>query len=162
MNIKILIVDDDERILDSMKRILKRDGYKIGFASNGLEALKRIKTMKPHMIISDFKMPIMDGITFLKRVRKEHPEILTIMVTGVSDVNIAMEAINDIGIYKFLIKPFDFNYLRTSIKRAVEILELRHEKTALTKKLKERDALIRQLEKEHPGITRSKGIRKAI
>ncbi len=139
-----------------MKRILKRDGYKIGFASNGLEALKRIKTMKPHIVISDFKMPIMDGLTFLKRVRKEHPEILTIMVTGVSDVNIAMEAINDIGIYKFLIKPFDFNYLRTSIQRAVEILELRHEKTALTKKLKERDALIRQLEKEHPGITKVK------
>lgn len=153
MDIRILIVDDDERVLDSMKRILKRDGYQIDFASNGLEALKKIKGLRPHMIISDHKMPIMDGLTFLRRVRKEHPEIMTIMVTGIYDVNIAMEAINDIGIYKFLIKPFDFNYLRTSIKRAVETIRLRHEKMALVQKLKERDALIEKLQREYPGIT---------
>ncbi len=75
------------------------------------------------------------------------------LMTGVEDVKIAMKAINEAGVYKFLLKPCGSEVLKITVKRAVETLELIRERDALLEKVRARDAVLNRLEKEHPGIT---------
>lgn len=152
----ILLVDDDERLLAGMKRVLKKDGYRLLFSRSGNDALQKLETKNADMVISDYQMPGINGIEFLKQVKGLYPDMLTIMMTGLEDVKVAMQAINEAGVYKFLLKPFGTEMLRITVKRAVETLELMRERDALLEKVKARDALLNRLEKDHPGITQVK------
>ena len=123
------------------------------FARNGKEGIEKLKQKNVDMIISDYQMPGMDGLQFLEKVKDLYPDILTIMMTGMEDVKVAMKAINDAGVYKFLLKPCGSELLRITVKRAVETMDLMRERDALLEKVKARDALLNRLENEHPGIT---------
>ncbi len=150
---RLLLVDDDERLLAAMKRVLKKDGYRLMFARNGSEALEKLDKKNVDLVISDYQMPGMNGVELLSKIRELYPDILTIMMTGVEDVKIAMQAINEAGVYKFLLKPCGSEVLKITVKRAVETLELIRERDALLEKVRARDAVLNRLEKEHPGIT---------
>ncbi len=156
MSYTLLLVDDDERLLGAMKRVLRKEGYNLMFARDGNEGLEKLSRRDVDLIVSDYHMSGMDGLEFLKRVKSLYPDILTIMMTGVEDVKVAMQAINDAGVYKFLLKPCGSEILKINIRRALETLELIRERDALIEKIKARDALLSQLEKEYPGITRVK------
>ncbi len=149
----LLIVDDDERLLLAMKRALKKEGYKLLFARNGKEGLKRLSKNPVDMVISDYQMPGINGLNFLQKVKEQFPDILTIMMTGIEDIQVAVKAINEAGVYKFILKPWGSVDLKITIKRAIETLELVRERDALLEKIKTRDALLKKLEREHPGIT---------
>ena len=149
----VLIVDDEEKILNAIKRTLRNENYDIFTATSGEEGLKLLEMREFDLVVSDQHMPGMDGVTFLQKVKAEQAQTLTIMLTGAKEINVAMEAINKAGVYKFILKPWDDDDLKITIQKAVESLDLVRERDALRERVKSRDTLLQSLEKEHPGIT---------
>lgn len=149
----ILAVDDEEMILKAIQRTLRKENYNVFTAISGKEALKLLNAREVDVVISDQNMPGMSGIEFLQKVKTDHPLTLTIMLTGQKEVNIAMEAINEAGVYKFILKPWDDDDFKLTIRRALESLDLMRERNVLKERVKARDTILRNLEKEHPGIT---------
>ena len=149
----VLIVDDEEKILKALQRALRNENYTIFTATGGEEGLKLLDMREFDLVMSDQHMPGMDGVTFLRKVRTEQPQTLTIMLTGAKEISVAMEAINDAGVYKFILKPWDDDDLKVTLCRALESLDLVRERNALRERVKSRDTLLKNLEKEHPGIT---------
>jgi two-component system, probable response regulator PhcQ len=150
----ILIVDDEDMILKSICRALRNEDYRILTETNGEKGLALLKDHEVHLVISDQKMPGMNGIDFLMQIKKDYPQILTIMLTGNAEIEIAMNAINEAGVYKFILKPWNDNNLKVAIRRALETLELIRERDSLLEKVKTRDAILQGLEKQYPGISK--------
>ena len=150
----ILIVDDEKNIITSMTRALMNDNYRIIGALSGEEGLSMLKDYEIDLIISDQQMPGMSGLEFLKQVQIDYPNILTIMLTAHSDVKIVMEAINEAGVYKFILKPWNVDDLRLTVRRALEMRHLVMERDMLIHRVKKRDATLSKLEKKYPGITK--------
>jgi len=123
-NLTLLIVDDEESILKSLTRTLADEGLNILTALSGNQALKKLEKNKVDLIISDQRMPQMSGIEFLTRVQDEHPNIITMMLTAYADIDVAIKAINDIGIYKFILKPWDEIDLKLTIAKAKRLSTL--------------------------------------
>jgi len=115
--IKILIVDDEEGVRISLKKVLHRDGYDIVLAETGMEAIDIVRkhTNEIETVISDFKMPGLDGLETLTEIGKLNPEIIRIILTGYATLDRAIESVNS-GIDGFLTKPFDNKEIRQKIK----------------------------------------------
>lgn len=150
----ILIVDDESNFLSSMRRALRKEPYALVTAKNGVEALEVLENQEVSLVLSDYMMPEMDGLTLIKQIHGKYPHILSIMLTALSEIDIAMQAINDAGVYKFILKPVEINSLRVTLQRALESLDLIAEKEGLLQKVKNRDAILQKLEQQYPGITK--------
>jgi len=148
----LLIVDDEELILKSIARVLRNENCRILTVLSGEEGLAALKNNEVHLVISDQKMPGMSGLDFLKHVQREYPQILTIMLTGHAELKIAMDAINEAGVYKFILKPWDDDDLKVTVKRALETMELIRERDTLQRQVKTQDAILQELEKIYPDI----------
>jgi len=153
-NHSLLIVDDEKNIIKSLARSLLQDEYSIIGALSGNEGLAKLKEHEVHLVISDQRMPGMTGLEFLKKVKVAYPWILTIMLTAHDDFDVPIEAINEAGVYKFILKPWNDNYLRLTIKRALESRQLIMERDALLQQVKNTEIVLKELEKRHPGITK--------
>jgi two-component system probable response regulator PhcQ len=151
-NSKILIVDDEENILHSLKRLLRREPYEILTAKNGEEGLQILEEHQVDLIISDLKMPQMTGIEFLKVAKEKNPDPLRIMLTGHADLKSVIDAIHQGEVYRFLLKPWDDEELKMTVKQALDYHRLRNENRNLVKTVKKQSQILRELEKEHPGI----------
>ncbi len=116
----VLLVDDEENNLQLLKRTL-RGSYNIITAHNGFEALELVKTQgnKISLIVSDQKMPEMEGTDFLKEVRKINPEIVKILLTGHVDTDIIVSAINDCDLFQYILKPFEPEELKIAVESGV-------------------------------------------
>ena len=150
----ILVVDDKKSILYSIKHVLKNENYHLLTAQSGIEGLRLLKKHNVQLVISDHKMPGMTGVEFLKQVKVLYPEILTIMLTAYDDTEIAIDAINEAGVYKFILKPWENNDLIITIRRALESLELELERNKLLKRIHVIETTLKDLENEHPGISK--------
>ncbi|BBO67109.1 hypothetical protein DSCA_10390 [Desulfosarcina alkanivorans] len=150
----ILMVDDEPSVLKAFQRALRKEPYTLFTAESGADALNILEAREVSLIISDYNMPGMNGLEFLKAVKADHPHILGIMLTGQAKVEIVMEAINDAGVYKFIQKPWDDQDLKLTILRALESIDLATERDRLIRKVRNRDAILKALESRHPGITR--------
>ena len=123
MKAKILFVDDDESLLASYKRQLRKQ-YHIETATGGREGLEMIEQNGPYsVIVSDFRMPFMDGIEFLTRVREIVPDTVRIMLTGSADMQLAIQAVNEGNIFRFLTKPCSAEVLGESLDTGIEQYE---------------------------------------
>lgn len=119
MSEKILLVDDELKILQSMRRQLRKR-FEIVIAENGAEALTVLKSKGPFaVIVSDMRMPGMDGVQLLSRVKESHPNVVRMMLTGDADQTTASEAVNAGRIFRFLNKPCSITSLETSLALAV-------------------------------------------
>lgn len=148
-NIKeILIVDDEPLIRDILVRKLTDSGYKPIPAENAFEALSKMGENPFPLVLSDIMMPGMDGIELLKRLRSMYPDTSVVMITAVSNVSIAIEALRE-GAYDYLIKPFNLEEVVLSVRNALEkrslILENRVYQAHLEEIVKTQTAEIRQL-----------------
>jgi len=117
---KILLVDDEERILRSLSMLL-RTQYQIFATSDGNEALKILRQEKIHVIISDQRMPIMSGTELLRQARDVAPDTIRILLTGYSDADAALDALNDGEIFRYINKPWGPKELRETIAQAANI-----------------------------------------
>lgn len=130
-NEKIVIVDDDRLVTTALKTMLEIEAPEYFqdavFFNSPNEALEFLKTNSPAVIISDFLMPQMNGIEFLEQAKKIHPKTSLILLTGYADKENAIRAINDIGLYKYIEKPWDNDDLVLNIKNAMERSNLIYE-----------------------------------
>lgn len=145
---EILIVDDEPLIRDILVRKLTGSGYQPTPVENAFEALNRMREKPYPLVLSDIMMPGMDGIELLKRLRVTYPDTAVIMITAVSNVSIAIEALRE-GAYDYLVKPFNLEEVVLSLKNALEkrrlILENRLYQEHLEEIVKSQTAEIRQL-----------------
>jgi two-component system phosphate regulon sensor histidine kinase PhoR len=128
--IKVLVVDDEQNIRDGSERILKRVGYEVLKAASGQETLDLLAEQRIPIILLDLKMPGMDGMDVLKRIRQLDESILVIVITGFATVETAIEAMK-LGAYDFIAKPFEPEQLRLVVNRTAEKLRLTREAQSL-------------------------------
>ncbi|NLW48454.1 MAG: response regulator [Firmicutes bacterium] len=120
MNRKILLVDDDSNILAGYQRSLRKN-FEISTASSGMDGLLAIKKEGPFaVIVSDYRMPVMDGIKFLAKTRKTAPDTVRIMLTGQADLQAAIDAVNEGSLFRFLLKPCPPEDLTKTLNAGVE------------------------------------------
>ncbi len=115
----LLLVDDEERFLSTTKKLLEKKGYRVETATSGLEALEKLKHHHIQVVILDVKMPGMDGLTTLKRIKKDFPLIEVIMLTGHGTVTSAVEGVK-MGAADYLMKPADIEEISMKIEEALE------------------------------------------
>ncbi len=120
----ILCVDDEQSILNALKRLLRKEGYQLHFANSGKEGLEVLSAHEIQMVISDQRMPEMSGTEFLAEVKNLYPEVLRIILTGYSDIDSITQSINQGHIYKFFFKPWNDKRLKIEIRQALEQLDL--------------------------------------
>lgn len=127
----ILIVDDDSAMLTLMSSVLMADNGHLLTAQSAEDALAKIEASPIDLVISDQHMPGMSGLEFLGRVREGHPEVMTILLTASSERAIAVEAIEKVGVYQMVLKPFNVADLRLTVQRALEYKQLLGERNHL-------------------------------
>ncbi len=144
---RLLVVDDEEYITKALYRIFRKEGYEIHTASSGQEALGVLKEAKKpfSLIISDQRMPGMTGVQFLEKAKKILPDTIRILLTGYSDMDATVDAINKGEIHRYLTKPWKDDDLLIQIKQALEQYELRAENRRLLALTRRQN---RELEKE--------------
>ncbi len=146
-NIEIIVVDDDNIVLDSLKTLFEIENIKnVRFFNSPIDAFKFLKDKnnKPKVVISDFLMPHINGIEFLAKVKTLYDDVSLILLTGYADKENAIKAINEIGIYKYIEKPWDNDRLILNIKNAIERNELI---LSLKDKISKLDKANKELEK---------------
>jgi response regulator RpfG family c-di-GMP phosphodiesterase len=122
----LLLVDDEESIIKSLRRLLRNENYDISTATNGAEGLILIReAQRPFsLIISDQRMPVMTGVQFLAEARKTLPNAMRILLTGYSDMDAVIDAVNNGGIHRYLTKPWKDEDLLLQIRQILEQYEL--------------------------------------
>jgi response regulator RpfG family c-di-GMP phosphodiesterase len=120
---RVLIVDDDRQVREVLHEIFLSHGYKCELANDGREGLEVFRATRPPLTVTDVKMPVMDGLEFLKLIRALDTDAAVIVLTGVGDVKTAIESLK-IGAYDFIIKPVNVDELLIAAERAVERRQL--------------------------------------
>lgn len=133
---KILLVDDEENNLMLLYRTL-RGKYDIVKTTSPLDAIELLKTQHFHLILSDHKMPDMDGVQLLKHVYETYPETVRILVTAFSDISILIGSINEAKIYRYIKKPFNPKELELVVEAGLEYFQLKKDNEVLINDLKE-------------------------
>src|SRR5437868_8398046 len=116
---KILIVDDEPGVLLTTRALLQQEGFDVEAASSGLEAVEAIHQRHYDLVLTDLKMPGVDGLGVLAEVRKRTPLTVTVMMTGYGSVGSALEAIK-LGAYEYLLKPIEVDDLKQAVRRSLE------------------------------------------
>ena len=127
----VLIVDDEMGVLKALKRVFIDEDYAIITAENAPDGLSALAVNNVNLVISDYQMPGMSGIEFLKIVKERHPNTIRIMLTGVTDTNVVMGAVKDGAVYKFITKPWNDEDLRLTVKLALAQYDLIRENVRL-------------------------------
>jgi response regulator RpfG family c-di-GMP phosphodiesterase len=127
----ILCVDDEPSILSSLRRLFRAHGFNVLAAESGQAGLQILETSSVDLVISDMRMPEMDGVVFLEHVRQRWPQILRLLLTGYADISSIMGAINRGEIYRYIAKPWDDNDIILTIKDAITRTELEKDKKRL-------------------------------
>ena len=148
---KILVIDDEKPIRNTLKEILEYEDHKVEIAADGFEGLEKAKENKYDIILCDIKMPNMDGIEVLEKLEEFSPDVPVIMISGHGSVETAVEALKK-GAYDFIEKPLELNRLLVTIRNALERKDLVVE----TKKLKRKVSKTYDMVGESEAITKIK------
>jgi len=132
----LLLVDDEENILSSMKRLLRREGYRLLTANSGEEGLEVLARNDVDVILSDQRMPGMTGVEFLRRAKELSPRSVRLVLSGYTELQSVTSAINEGAIYKFLTKPWDDDLLKENIAEAFRRKDMSDENQRLSEEVK--------------------------
>ena len=131
MRKKVLFVDDEHKILKAIIRIFRNEPYEIVTSDNPVKVLNEIEDIRPAAVISDQRMPGMEGTVFLEKIREILPSAVRIILTGHPDYEAAIAAINNGHVYRFITKPWDTAKLKIAVEDALEYHELMSRKYAI-------------------------------
>jgi len=123
----VLFVDDEVNILKALQRLLRSEDMNVLSASRGQEALELLEKTSAQVVISDQRMPEMSGVDLLSQVRERWPDIVRMMLTGYTEIDVAVEAINRGEIYRLITKPWNDDELRATIRQAFDHADLKAE-----------------------------------
>lgn len=141
----VLCVDDEVNILNSLKRLLRKEQYTLLTASSGKEGLEILKENDVHLVMSDQRMPEMNGTEFLALIKDQHPEVIRIILTGYTEVDAITESINRGHIYKFFLKPWNDDNLKLEIRKALDQYDLIQDNKKLTQTILKQNEDLRKL-----------------
>jgi DNA-binding NtrC family response regulator len=133
--VSILVVDDEELLARSCTQILAGEGYHVSSETRGQAALDVVRRQRPDIVLTDLRLPDLDGLALLKEIRQIAPDTLVIMITGFATVNSSVEAI-EAGAYDYIPKPFTATQLRILIGRASQQVQLARDNAQLRNELK--------------------------
>jgi len=128
---RIMIVDDDPNILNAIRRNLRKEPFSITYMDSPLAALRALEEDEYCVLVTDQRMPVMDGLHFLEEASQISPHTVRLMLTGCTETSIPIEAINRIGIYRFLTKPWQVGELRQVLHQAVHAYTLEEQNRQL-------------------------------
>lgn len=161
--IKIQLLDDEPHILSALQRVLHPHHWDVHTFSDAQAALEALTEHEYAVIISDYQMPNLDGVTYLQFAKQRQPHAIRMMLSAHGDRQSMMQAINRAEVYRFLSKPWDDYELEAALKSAIDLYLLRFENQRLLAQVRSQQSAIEQqeqellrLEAEHPGITRVK------
>ncbi len=155
MSNTILIVDDESSILTTLSGVLKDEGYHVSTAPSGAEALRAIREDSPALVLLDIWMQGMDGIETLKQIKKSHPELLVVMMSGHGSIETAVRA-TKLGAYDYIEKPLSLEKVTLLVRHAIYQQELEAENQNLKKKIERRFVMVG----ESPSIRRLRELAK--
>ncbi len=143
---RLLVVDDEPIAVRNLERVLSKEGYEVGTASNGQAALKEIQKRSYDVVLTDLKMEKVDGMQVLRRSKEIDPDIEVVLITGFAAIDTAIEAMKE-GAYHYIAKPFKLDEVRKIVREAVEKVRLKKENRQLKEQvenLKEGTEIITQ------------------
>jgi len=141
----LLFVDDEANILSSLKRLFRPLGYRILTAESGAHGLETMAHETVDLVISDMRMPEMNGAQFLERVREEWPDTVRILLTGYAEIGATIEAINKGQIYRYISKPWEDNDITLAVKHALQQKLLEREKQHLEELTRRQNEELKEL-----------------
>jgi two-component system probable response regulator PhcQ len=150
----VLLVDDEPAIVAALRRTLRGRGYRILGATSPAAALELVGAEPVDLVISDIDMPGMSGLDLVSRIRREHPGVVRMLLTGRGTLDAALRAINDGEVHRFLTKPWDDDELREIVSQALARLEELRRSQQADRGAARRRAMIADLEREQPGIAK--------
>ena len=133
----ILVVDDDDSVRRVIEFTLQEDGYRVVTAVDGLGGLERLQAERIDVVITDVRMPEMDGVDFLARIKSMTPDLPVVLLTAHATINSAVEAMK-LGAFDYLTKPFARDQLKTTVAKALDVAALRAENRYLREVVRER------------------------
>ncbi len=137
MEKKILIVDDEFNSRTLLAQLFQEDGYSADTAENGKTALEALKITPFDILITDIRMPVMDGIELFHRAKEMYPHMPVILFTAYGTIEAAVKALKE-GVFHYLEKPVNFDLLNHTVQQALEIQDLKKEIINLRKQLDEK------------------------
>ena len=130
----ILYIDDEEHNLVAFKAAMRRD-FNVLTAISAEAAMPFLEDSSIKLIVSDQRMPKTTGVQFFSKIKESHPEPIRVLLTGYSDMEAVIDAINKGEVYRYLTKPWDAEYMKATLNQALELFDLRRENKKLVKDL---------------------------
>lgn len=158
-DVKILCVDDEANILSALRRTLTSFGYDVVTAKSGQEGLKHLQREPVPLVISDMRMPGMDGVSFLEYVSVRWPDTVRVLLTGYSSLESTIDAVNRGHVYCYIAKPWDDDDLKVTVSQALNHYDMIMENKRLADQVRaqqdqmqEQQREIERLRKHHPEL----------
>lgn len=136
-NIKVLVIDDDVKMLELLKKVLSRRGYTVETSPKPTEALEKFTLNGFDIVVTDINMPEMNGLEILKQIKSISPDTIVIMITAFATVSSAVESMK-LGAYDYIIKPFNMEEFVLIVDRAAEQISLKKEVEFLRREVQQR------------------------
>lgn len=141
----VLLVDDEESILNSLRRLLRGQPYDVKLATSGEQALAQMAEGPVDLVMSDARMPGMDGATLLAQINQHHPSTVRILLTGYADPSAIIKAVNDGQIHRYISKPWNDDELLMTLRQALDHQHSERERQRLELLARRQNAQLRLL-----------------
>ncbi len=144
----VLFIDDETNILKALQRLLRNEPCRVITASRGSEALEVLDRERPQVVVSDQRMPEISGVDLLQSVRQRHPDVIRILLTGYTEMNVAVEAINRGEIFRLVTKPWNDEELKATLRQAFDTYDLKSEIRRLNQVTREQNLKLQELNRD--------------
>ncbi len=152
----VLFVDDEVNILKALQRLMRSEPVNVVCSSRGTEALELLEKTGAQVVVSDQRMPEMSGVDFLSQVRERRPDVVRMMLTGYTEMDVAVEAINRGEIYRLITKPWNEDELRATIRQAFDHADLKGEIRRLNQVTREQNFKLQDMNRNLEGNVRER------